>query len=61
VPRIRYIGPIDGVDIVIAGLSDVRRDSEFDVAADVAAVLLTDDSMYVPAKASAKADTAPEG
>lgn len=60
-PKIRYVGPIDGVDIILAGLSGVRPGDEFEVSADVAEVLLTDDSMYVPAKASAKADTAPEG
>lgn len=60
-PKIRYVGPIDGVDIIIAGLSDVKRGDEFDVPAEVAEQLLGDDSMYVPAKATAKADTAPEG
>jgi len=61
VPKIRYVGPIDGVDIIIAGLSDVKRGDEFDVPAEVAEQLLGDDAMYVPAKATAKADTAPEG
>lgn len=60
-PKIRYVGPIDGVDIILAGLSDVKRDAEIDVPAEVAEQLLTDDTMFVPAKATAKADTAPEG
>lgn len=60
-PKVRYIGPIVGVDIILAGLSGVKPGDEFDVPADVAEQLLSDDSMYVPAKATAKADTAPEG
>ena len=35
-PRIRYVGPIVGVDVVAAGLSDVQPGDEFDVDDDVA-------------------------
>ena len=49
-PRIRYVGPIAGVDVVAAGLSDVQPGDEFDVDDDVAAHLLgdkpADDDIY---------------
>lgn len=54
-PRIRYIGPIVGVDVVLVGLSDVKPGDEFDASVDVAEQLLSDDSMYVPADAAAEA------
>lgn len=53
-PKIRYVGPIDGVDIIIAGLSGVRPGDEFDTSADVAEQLLGDDSMYVAADKAAE-------
>jgi hypothetical protein len=50
-PRIRYVGPIVGVDVVIAGLTDVQPGDEFDVDDDIAAQLLddepADDSIYL--------------
>lgn len=54
-PKVRYIGPIVGVDVVAAGLSDVKPGDDFDVPADAAAQLLIDDSMYVPADDEAQA------
>lgn len=53
-PKIRYVGPIVGVDIIIAGLSDVKPGDEFDVATDIAEQLLGDDSMYVAADKAAE-------
>lgn len=53
-PKIRYVGPIVGVDIIIAGLSDVKPGDEFDVPAEVAEQLLGDNSMYVAADKAAE-------
>lgn len=53
-PKIRYVGPIVGVDIIIAGLSDVKPGDEFDVTAEVAEQLLHDDTMFLPADKAAK-------
>ena len=53
-PQVRYVGPIVGVDVVAAGLSDVKPGDEFEVDDDVAAHLLADDSMYVPAAPAKK-------
>ena len=60
-PKIRYVGPIVGVDVVAAGLSGVEPGDEFDVSDDVAELLLTDPTMYVPAGKAAKSDRAQEG
>lgn len=54
-PKIRYVGPIVGVDIVIVGLSGVEPGDEFDADHDAARALLGDDSMYVPADKAAQA------
>lgn len=54
-PKIRYVGPIVGVDVVLVGLSGVEPGDEFDAPVEAAEVLLTDDSMYVPADAEAEA------
>jgi pseudouridine-5'-phosphate glycosidase len=61
VPKIRYVGPIVGVDVVAAGLSGVEPGDEFDVSDDVAELLLTDPTMYVPAGKASKSDRAQEG
>lgn len=53
-PQVRYVGPIVGVDVVLAGLSDVKPGDVFDVPDDVAEQLLADDSMYVPAEPAKK-------
>lgn len=53
-PKVRYVGPIVGVDVVAAGLSDVKPGDEFDVDDEAAAQLLADDSMYVPAAPAKK-------
>jgi hypothetical protein len=53
-PRIRYVGPIVGVDVVIAGLSAVEPGDEFDVDEAAATHLLADDSIYVPADEAAQ-------
>lgn len=54
-PKVRYVGPIVGVDVVAAGLSDVKPGDEFEVDDEAAAQLLADDSMYVPADDDAPA------
>lgn len=54
-PQIRYVGPIVGVDVVAAGLSGVEPGDEFHASDDVAALLLTDPTMYVPADKAAEA------
>jgi len=61
VPRITYVGPIDAVDIPLLRLNGVKRGESFDATADQAAALLLAPDNYIPAKATAKADTAPEG
>lgn len=48
-PKVRYVGPIVGVDVVAAGLSGVEPGDEFEVDDVTAEHLLADDSMYVPA------------
>lgn len=53
-PRIRYVGPIVGVDVVLVGLSGVEPGDEFDAPTEAAEVLLTDDTMYVAADAAAE-------
>lgn len=60
-PRIRYVGPIVGVDVVIAGLTDVKPGDKFDVDDEVAAHLLADDSIYLPVTKAGKATRASEG
>ena len=47
-PKIRYVGPIVGVDVVAAGLSGVEPGDEFDVSDDVAELLLTDPTSRIP-------------
>lgn len=54
-PRIRYVGPIVGVDVVLVGLSGVEPGDEFDTTVEAAEQLLVDDSMYVPADADGEA------
>ena len=46
---------------VAAGLSGVEPGDEFDVSDDVAELLLTDPTMYVPAGKASKSDRAQEG
>lgn len=53
-PRIKYVGPIVGVDVVIVGLSDVQPGDEFDASPEAAEQLLVDDSMYLPADEAAR-------
>lgn len=53
-PRIRYVGPIVGVDVVLVGLSGVEPGDEFDAPTEAAEVLLTDDTMYVAADRDAE-------
>lgn len=53
-PKIRYVGPIVGVDIVLVNLSGVEPGDEFDASPEAAEVLLTDDTMYVAADADAE-------
>jgi len=56
VPRIKYVGPIVGVDIPSVGLDNVQPGDEFDAPADVAAGLLADVTNYAPAGKSGKTD-----
>lgn len=59
-PRIRYVGPVDAVDIPLLRLNGVKRGDVFDATDDQAASLLLAPDNYepAPAKATAKADTA---
>jgi len=62
VPRITYVGGFAEADVVLLGIS-VKRGETFDATDEQAAVLLLSANYELApaAKASAKADTAPEG
>ena len=61
-PRITYVGGFAEADVVLLGIS-VKRGETFDATDEQAAVLLLSANYELApaAKASAKADTAPEG
>lgn len=52
-PRIRYVGPLVGVDIPLVRQADVKPGDEFDATDDQAALLLAQPDNYQPADAPA--------
>lgn len=59
-PRIRYVGSFDAVDIPLVGLNGVKRGDEFDATDAQAASLLLAPDNYEPVTKSRKADPAVE-
>lgn len=63
-PKVRYVGPLVGVDIPLVRLTDVKPGDEFDATEAQAALLLEQADNFHPADAPAsrkKSTPAPAG
>lgn len=58
-PRFAYVGPLDGIDIPLLRLTEVRPGDEFDVTDEQAALLAVQPDNYQPVDKAAKAIAGP--
>jgi len=54
-PRFAYVGPLDGIDIPLLRLTEVRPGDEFDVTDEQAALLAVQPDNYAPVDEAAQA------